>query len=112
MNSGKPTLFVRLTVKLCRKINYSGDKYSYHWSRSLRKAFFGIYRDYEQINGNQTTPLCLLCHAVSSQVLQKTGGSPAMKWEVFPTVFSLGTYFTQDDPHSTIFPCRIEYSTI
>ena len=45
MNSGKPTLFVRLTVKLCRKINYSGDKYSYHWSRSLRKAFFGIYRD-------------------------------------------------------------------
>lgn len=41
MNSGKPTLFVRLTVKLCRKINYSGDKYSYHWSRSLRKAFSG-----------------------------------------------------------------------
>ena len=34
MNSGKPTLFVRLTVKLCRKINYSGDKYSYHWSRT------------------------------------------------------------------------------
>ena len=33
MNSGKPTLFVRLTVKLCRKINYSGDKYSYCFFR-------------------------------------------------------------------------------
>ena len=45
MNSVEPILFVRLyrclTVKLCRKINYSGDRYSYHWSRSLSKAFSG-----------------------------------------------------------------------